>query len=74
MDRREDTRLLKLAASGKPHVMICAELKRSSWSITGRLSVLKTTANRLSKAREAGVFYASDQRKIIQKLRKSLTG
>jgi len=33
----EDTRLLEVAASGKPHVMIGAELKRSSASITGRL-------------------------------------
>ena len=43
----EDTRLLELAASGKPHVMIGAELKRSC-----RLSVLKAMANTLSKAAE----------------------
>jgi hypothetical protein len=67
----EDTRLLELAASGKPHVMIGAELKRSSGSITGRLSVLKTMANRFSRAAEE---QANDQREIIEKLRKSLNG
>ena len=70
----EDTRLLELAASGKPHVMIGAELKRSSGSITGRLSVLKTMANSFSRAREATEDQASDQQEIIQKLRKSLNG
>jgi hypothetical protein len=70
----EDTRLLELAASGKPHVMIGAELKRSSGSITGRLSVLKTMANRLSNARATAEEYANDQREIIEKPRKSLNG
>ena len=70
----EDTRLLELAASGKPHVMIGAELKRSSGSITGRLSVLKTMANRLSNAGATAEEYANDQREIIEKLRKSLNG
>ena len=67
----EDARLLELAASGKPHVMIGAELKRSSGSITGRLSVLKTMASRLSRAAEE---QANDQQEIIEKLRKSLNG
>jgi hypothetical protein len=67
----EDTRLLELAASGKPHLMIGAELKRSSGSITGRLSVLKAMANRLSRAAEE---QANDQREIIEKLHKSLNG
>jgi hypothetical protein len=67
----EDTRLLELAASGKPHVMIGAVLKRSSASITGRLSVLKIMANRLSRAAEE---QANNQREIIEKVRKSLNG
>ena len=70
----EDERLLELAASGKPRVMISAALKRSPQSVAGRLGVLRTMANRLSSAREAAEQYASDQRKIIEKLRKSLNG
>ena len=52
-------------------MMIGAELKRSSGSITGRLSVLKTMASRLSRAAEEK---ANDQREIIEKLGKSLNG
>jgi hypothetical protein len=64
----EDERLLELAASGKPRVMISAALKRSPQSVAGRLGVLRTMANRLSNAREAAEVYASDQREIIKKL------
>jgi hypothetical protein len=62
----EDKRLLELAATGKPHVAIGAALKRSTVSVTGRLGVLKTMANRLSKAREAAEEYANDQRDVIE--------
>jgi hypothetical protein len=51
--------------------MIGAVLKRSSASITGRLSVLKIMANRLSRAAEE---QANNQREIIEKVRKSLNG
>jgi hypothetical protein len=50
---------LNLRHRGKPHVMIGAVLKRSSASITGRLSVLKIMANRLSRGAEE---QANDQR------------
>ena len=52
-------------------MMIGAELKRSSGSMTSRLSVLKTMASRLSRAAEE---QANDQREIIEKLGKSLNG
>jgi hypothetical protein len=70
----DDERLLELAATGKPHVLIGAVLKRSTVSVTGRLGTLRTRANKRRGAWEAAEELASNQREIMEKLRKSLNG
>jgi len=49
----EDRRLLELAATGKPHVLVGAALGRSLASITGRLGILKTRTARLKREQAA---------------------
>jgi hypothetical protein len=50
-----DRRILELAATGKPHVLIGAALGRSLASITGRLGILKTRTARLKREQAANL-------------------